>query len=463
MTNTKQIDKQEEGVIFTQNTAWPWTGGRTGVPTIMQEVTREERVAQAVELYTNYVREAETRGDTVIISEANVVNDNIIRNWGQLVRTDLGQGVVDHGNYRAKTSQDIRMANEIDLYMIPKTKTRPNFGSLSTESSENGNVDGGDINQLADKSNGGSDGGGSPGDPGDSYSGVINRIGGGKQDGHDRPRREFLLVKPLNINVKVFTGFNLSNNFHIPFNKSLRKLILTQGHDEEELLKILDHVESHGDTKFTHANLRALSDIYPKSYEYARAVNAALFNWTEDVAQGMVEHGCDNGLGAWRRVYHQYIPGAEDLQHLQLEELMSLKPLNHNEIDSLFTEIERIMEWYIKADADGESMNNKWVRAAFIENLPKNITQHLATPLRKADTVDAVYNLVVIHMHDHSTGLPRHQAFAKLYFKASNDKEQYDAQKEKAEHNTEVSPLHGDFNAVPNGRNNGKSTGYGAR
>ena len=76
-------------------------------------------------------------------------------------------------------------------------------------------------------------------------------------------------------------------------------------------------------------------------------MNAALLNWTDGAAQGLVEHGCENGLDAWRRLYNRYIPGAEDLQGVLMEELVNIQ-----EIDSSFTEIERITEWYIKADSN---------------------------------------------------------------------------------------------------------------
>ena len=156
--------------------------------------------------------------------------------------------------------------------------------------------------------------------------------------------------------------------------------------------------------------------------------------------------------------------GAEDLQNLPLEELMNLKHVIEGEIESLFMEIERITEWHTKADGKGESMNNKWVRAALVKNLPKIMTQHLAIQLRQAETVDAVYNLAMIYMHDHSTGLPRGQVSAKFYLTESNDKDQEEAQKEKTEDNTERSQPHGlpDPNAVPKGGKKGKSTGYGA-
>ena len=109
-------------------------------------------------------------------------------------------------------------------------------------------------------------------------------------------------------------------------------------------------------------------------------------------------------------------------------------------------------------------MNNKWVRAALVKNLLKTITQHLTIQLRQAETVDAVYNLVLIYMHDHSTGLPRGQVPVKFYLTESNDKDQEEAQKEETEDTTGRSTPHGspDFNAAPKGGKKGKSKGYGA-
>ena len=138
----------------------------------------------------------------------------------------------------------------------------------------------------------------------------------------------------------------------------------------------------------------------------------------------MVEHGCDNGLDAWRRLYNRYIPAAEDVQNLPMEELMMLKQIAEQEIDNLFIEIERLTEWYIKADGQGEAMNAKWVRAALIKNLPKSITRHLAIPLRQAQTIDAVYNLMKIYLHDHNTGLPEGQGPAKLYLTEQDTREE---------------------------------------
>ena len=165
------------------------------------------------------------------------------------------------------------------------------------------------------------------------------------------------------------------------------------------------------------------------------------------------------------------MPGADDLQNFLMEELLFLKPVSEQEIDSLFIEVKRIMEWYIKADTNGENMNVKWVRAALIKNLPKAITQHLAIPLRSAHTIDAICNLAMIYLYDHNTGLPRGQAAAKLYLTESNNNEQEEHNKAKAEDNKRARQddswkkdnenEHGDLDAAKGGKK-GKGKGYGA-
>ena len=334
-------------------------------------------------------------GVDVIIQDMNVLgNGQLVHNWGTLVREGLaGKGIQ---NIKAKTSQDVRTVGDNNIYNTQANKVKLNFDSPSTDSSGIGSVYGGSINNLANTNViiGGGDR--SPGDPNGGNGGIeaINNDSDNRRDDRDdKRRREFLFVKSSNVIITIFTGFNLNRNPYIPFNKSLRKFIITQGHDGEELLKILDHIETYGDVKFTNVKLKALADIYLKVYEYVRATNAALLNWIEGAAHGLVEHGCDNGSDVWRRLYNRYIPAAEDLQNLPMEEFMMPKPIAENKIDNLFIEIERRTEWYIKADGQGEAMNAKWVRAALIKNLPKSITQHLAIPLRQAQINDAVYNL----------------------------------------------------------------------
>ena len=51
MIDTKQTENQKEDVLFTQDTAWPWSGGRNGVPTAMQEVTQENAVIKVTHIY----------------------------------------------------------------------------------------------------------------------------------------------------------------------------------------------------------------------------------------------------------------------------------------------------------------------------------------------------------------------------------------------------------------------------
>ena len=428
-------------------------------------------VSKAIEVYVDYVKESMLKGVQVTMQDTNVINGQLVHNWGELVRRELGGKELQSTNtqvVKAKTLQDVRNVNTNGIYSTPTGKIRLNFGIPESDSSIGTSMYGGDVNRVANNNSDRGGGNGSPGDlDGNDVTTTHNRYSG-KDDSEDRRRREFLLVKSSCVNVTTFTGYNLSRSPYIPFNTALRKFIMTQGQDGEELLTILDHVESYGDEKFSNIHAKALADVYPKAYEYARAVQAALLNWTEGAAHGLVEHGCDNVLDAWRRLYNRYIPGAKDLQNLFMEELMTLKPVSESEVDSIFIEVERIMEWYTKTSSQGDTMNNKWVRAALLKNLPKSITQHLAVQLRQAQTIDAVYNLVRVYLHDHSTGLPRGQTTAKLYLTEDGerdkeapkeDKPESAQRQEEKQYNGEDN---GDLNAATKGDKKGKGNGYGA-
>ena len=55
---------------------------------------------------------------------------------------------------------------------------------------------------------------------------------------------------------------------------------------------------------------------YQQLYEYDKSIKAALMNWISGVARGLVTHGTEGGLDAWRKVYHKYMPLADVLQNI---------------------------------------------------------------------------------------------------------------------------------------------------
>ena len=297
----------------------------------------------------------------------------LVHNWGRLLRLEMGRDAGRTHITKAKILEDVRWAGESNVCDKFKIRGRLQVEFANTSSPGTWSNYCGKLNRLADGDNDGIGGDRSPedlgGDQGGNNTGTNNR----RDDNSDNRRREFLFVKASNVNINTFTGFNLSRSPYIPFSKFILKLILTQGHDGEELLKILDHVETYGDKRFTEAKLQALAEMYPKAYEYARAANAALLNWIEGAAHGLVDHGCENVLDAWRRLYNRYIPAAEDFQSLFMEELMMLKPVSEAEVDALFTEVERLTEWYIKTDSKGEATKAQWVRTALIKQTPASL------------------------------------------------------------------------------------------
>ena len=199
------------------------------------------------------------------------------------------------------------------------------------------------------------------------------------------------------------------------FNNQLRRLIMTMGMDGEDLLELLDVVEKRGKHKITRQLLSKIAKEYPKAYEYDRSIKAALMNWTSGVAQGLVKHGTEGGLDAWRKLYHKYMPLADDLQNIFIRQLMSIRPVNEGDMDSFFDEIERIRELYIMAGSDEEPMSERWLRAAILQNLPEKVVQTLAIELKRATSVEDMYSIINTYTFDHRTGLPRGQTSPMLY------------------------------------------------
>ena len=99
----------------------------------------------------------------------------------------------------------------------------------------------------------------------------------------------------------------------------MRRLIYAQGEDGELLLKFLNEVEKNGSEMFTNGKFEEETRQCPKVAQFNRAILAALLNYTSGIARGMVEYGVENGIDAWRRLYHHYMPLADDLPQLLIQ------------------------------------------------------------------------------------------------------------------------------------------------
>ena len=227
----------------------------------------------------------------------------------------------------------------------------------------------------------GTTGNGGGGDDGDS-----NRSGNLADDSNDHntigkggtKKSDFILVNPRNIIINVFTGRSLHSNPFLPFNNSIRRLILAQGSDGEMLLKMFDKVEIMGITEHTNEQLQDVASIYPKASEFDLAIKSAFLNWTSGVANNVIKYGVCNGFDAWRKRYNKYVPLAEDLQNIIIQELLILKPVSETEIDTIFNEIEGIIDLYVKA-GPVDDLSDKWIRAAVLKHiLEKKIATTLA-------------------------------------------------------------------------------------
>ena len=302
------------------------------------------------------------------------------------------------------TIKNVPRGNKIIIFAAGVIR-RPVHSPNTDTSSEGGGSNGEGVYQLAN-------GGGDPeGDGGGGPNGDGSGVGTtGRNYGYANKRHAFKLVKSSNIAISAFSGSNLNNHPHLPFHKSMRRLIYNQGEDGDFLLDILTQVETWGGDTFTNEQLKETTRQYLKAAAYNGAITSVLLNYATGIAKWMVEYGVENGFDAWRRFYHHYLPFAEDLQQILIQELYTLSPVSESNIDSLFNHVERIMELYTTAGRPDDAISEKRIKVAVLRNLPKQATKVLAIQLRDIKTVDEVRNIVNIYMHDHIIGMPRGQA-----------------------------------------------------
>ena len=340
-------------------------------------------------------------------------------------------------------------------------------GMLSPSTDATADSPGQWIAQLGAGGVDGNGGGDDDGEPGDGDERAYGR--GGRED----RGKEFALVNPRNINVPIFTGKSLNVNPYLPFNNAIRRLILAQGAEGDTLLTILDKVEKMGANTFTNELLIELKIKYPKADEWNRVIMAALLNWTSGIAKGLVQHNVANGLDAWRKLYHRYIPLAADLQDILIRELYELKPVNESEIDSLFDEVARIKDLYIKA-GPSDDLSERWIKSAVLRNLPKELVKNLAFELKKVNTIDEIQSIITIYLHDPMTGLARGQPGPLICLASQDDNNNtgctHEAAPEKAEARHSTHDTHTptqpkpdtDLNAVKGDKKDkSKGKGYG--
>lgn len=102
----------------------------------------------------------------------------------------------------------------------------------------------------------------------------------------------------------------------MPFNKAVKKLIKAQGRRGLELLTIMEDVEKYYADPYDEAKLIALMVQCPWAVEYQEVIQNGLENYTTDIAEGTIRYGVPNGVDAWRKLYHHYVPLAEDFQQI---------------------------------------------------------------------------------------------------------------------------------------------------
>ena len=225
--------------------------------------------------------------------------------------------VLDFNNVMSAKGMDRIIITTINNGVTKRSKRSPNTDSSSECGDINNNTP--YLNNVGIGSGNRGNGGGND-DLGDGSNGS-GEGSMGRGYGYGTKRMEFTLVKSSNIAINTFSGSNLSTQPYLLFHKAIKRLIYNQGDDGELFLDILIQVEKYGAQQFGNAQLAELTRQCPKAGEFNRARMFVSLNYTSGNAKAMVEYGIENGFDAWRRLYHHYLPLAEDLQQILIQEL----------------------------------------------------------------------------------------------------------------------------------------------
>ena len=342
-TKTPRKNLYENWHKFYDNNSWNM-GPKTHIPDRVQEATN---IVQATtpsyairaiiiinKAIDTWIDDYMINGGTII--ERNVVDNRIVADWGVRVRNRLAE--------RNKSNKTViggqGRNNHTPMSIIEKDVLSPDPDSSPER-------DIGDLNGLRFQNPGGQE---PPDDDDDGddpdYRAPDRRHNRGY--GEEDRGKEFRLVNPRNIINITFIDKQLQSNPYLKFSNQIRRLALAMGQEGEQVVSIPNTMETLGNKKYTMLDLERFTRDVLKAMEYDRLIKAALFNWTSGIAQGLVEHGTECGFDAWRKLYNRYVPLADDMQNIMIRQLISIKPVTENEMDSLFDEIGRIREQYIK-------------------------------------------------------------------------------------------------------------------
>ena len=93
-------------------------------------------------------------------------------------------------------------------------------------------------------------------------------------------------------------------------------------------------------------------------------------------------------------------------------------------MDNLLDEGERIREQYVKVGSKEGPMNEKWIKAAMLQNSLEKVVQALAIYLKKAESVEDIHSIVNTYIYDHRIGMPRGQTTPMRYLAESLGEEE---------------------------------------
>ena len=127
---------------------------------------------------------------------------------------------------------------------------------------------------------------------------------------------------------------------YIEWARDAKDYIKNRGRSGRLLVSVMKFAEGLGDTPVTDATLAKLciDDDTVKQVEHG--LYMFMKNFTAGHAKEVIQHGVHNGIDAWRKLYKDQLPLADDKRNILMTEFMKMKePVNVSGLRHIMAEI----------------------------------------------------------------------------------------------------------------------------
>ena len=214
------------------------------------------------------------------------------------------------------------------------------------------------------------------------------------------------LVSERQVNLAILRGEQDATNkvSYTEWARDAKDHIKGRGAQGRLLVSILEWAERMGDIQITNEAMARLGINEDTARQMEHAVYMFIKNYTAGHAKDVIQHGVCNGVDAWRKLFRDQLPLAEDKRNLIMTEFMRLKePADASGPRHFTLEIERLTDTWERLA--GKAFDEEAKIGKLRELIPANVWCFIAQNARCTKTYRELVALVMNQLTDPKTGM----------------------------------------------------------